>query len=82
MHDAGCIGLYVGVENCSQHMLDVYNKGITTAQIIEFFNWTNSIGVKTAASFIGGHPEETAEDNIINNRVINIPTVMYFLLIK
>jgi len=79
MYKAGCIGLYVGVENCSQHMLDVYNKGITTEQIIDFFKWTNSIGIKTAASFIGGHPEETMADRLINNKVIGIikPTMKW-----
>ena len=62
MHDAGCIGFYVGVEHLSQCMLDHFNKDITVDQIMSFFKNTRKYGVFTHASFIINHPKETERD--------------------
>lgn len=62
MKKAGCIGFYVGVEHGSQKMLDIFNKGITVNQIVEFFDCTHTLGIQTAASIITGHPQETTAD--------------------
>jgi len=64
MSEAGCVGFYIGVESLSQHMLDVYNKNLTVDQIIKCFDLTHKYGIKTAASMIKGHPEETNEDKL------------------
>ena len=80
MKDAGCVGFYVGVESLSNRMLDIYNKGVTSDQTIEFFENANKLGIKTAASMIKGHPEETVEDIRIQNRLIHKlkPTMLWY----
>ena len=62
MYLSGCRWLYVGVESLSQRMLDTYNKKIKVETIMEFFKTCRLIGIKTYASMISGHPEETAGD--------------------
>lgn len=62
MRSAGCVGFYVGVEHGSQKILDILKKGITVSQIVEFFEWTHLCDIKTAASVIISHPEETQDD--------------------
>ena len=64
MHDAGCRGLYFGVEGGNQKMLDYYNKEITLKQIKDVFDWTRKIGIITYASFIIDTPEETIKDRM------------------
>jgi len=64
MRRAGCIGFYVGVEAFNQHMLDIYNKGVTVDQIITFFNNAHQLGIRIAASLITNHPEETVQDQL------------------
>ena len=80
MKRAGCIGFYVGVEHLSQKMLDVFNKGVTVDQILTFFDRANSLGIKTAASLIKGHPEESSEDLTIQRTLLPRlrPTMMWF----
>lgn len=68
MHEAGCIGFYVGVEHLSQRMLDVFRKDITVEQIMSFFASANKYGIFTHASFIVNHPEETAEDRALKEK--------------
>jgi len=62
MAAAGCKWVYVGVESLSQRMLDIYNKRLTVEQIMAFFARCRREGIKTYASMIVGHPDETAED--------------------
>lgn len=62
MAAAGCVGFYVGVEHGSQRILDLLGKGITVEQIEQFFSWSHEFGIRTAASMIISHPEETEED--------------------
>jgi len=68
---AGCIGLYVGFESGSQRMLDIYKKDITVVQSEEFADWCHQIDLSFAASFIEFHPDETKEDRILSNQLIN-----------
>jgi radical SAM superfamily enzyme YgiQ (UPF0313 family) len=70
MRRAGCIGFYVGVEALNQHMLDIYNKGITVEQTIDFFKSTKKLGIKVAASLITNHPEETAQDQLQDHQLL------------
>ena len=62
MKNAGCEGLYVGIESGSQEILDKINKGITVEQIEEFFEATNKIGIKVYASMLIGTPYESESD--------------------
>ena len=79
MKEAGCIGFYVGVEHLSQKMLNIFNKGVTVDQIITFFENSHINGIKTAASLIKGHPEETPEDLEKQDRILKLiqPTMMW-----
>ena len=58
----GCVGLYIGFESGSQHMLDVFNKRTTVQQAHDVANWCYDLGIKILGSFITDHPEETAAD--------------------
>ena len=62
MRDAGCTGLYVGVESSSQRLLDLMQKDITVEQTEAVFRWCNQLGINTYASFIIGIPTETLEE--------------------
>jgi radical SAM superfamily enzyme YgiQ (UPF0313 family) len=70
MRRAGCIGFYVGVEALNQHMLDIYNKGVTVDQIISFFTSAHQLGIKIAASMIINHPEETVQDKLQDHQLL------------
>jgi radical SAM superfamily enzyme YgiQ (UPF0313 family) len=80
MSDAGCIGFYIGVESLSQHMLDVFNKGLKVDDIVKCFALANKYGIKTAASMIKGHPEETQYDINETRKLLTIikPSMVWF----
>jgi len=80
MSEAGCIGFYIGVESLSQHMLDIFNKQIKVDQIIKCFELSHKYNIKTAASMIKGHPEETNVDRNQTNRLLKVinPTMKWF----
>lgn len=79
MAKSGCIGFYVGVEHLTQRMLNVFNKGITVEQILTFFKSANKYKIKTAASLIINHPEETRHDINERERLLKIirPTLIW-----
>lgn len=79
MKKAGCVGFYVGVEHLTQRMLDVFNKMITVDRILEFFDSAHELGIKTAASFVTDHPEETQEDISEKKRLLKVikPTIIW-----
>lgn len=62
MQQAGCTGVYVGVESGSDRMLEFFGKGITAAQIREAFFNCRRLGLLTAASIVVGTGYETAAD--------------------
>lgn len=72
MRDAGCRGFYIGVEHLSQRMLNIFNKGTTVEQILKFFKSANKYNIKTAASLIVEHPEETKQDIIKREKLLKI----------
>lgn len=80
MSESGCIGFYIGVESLSQHMLDIFNKQLTVDQIIKCFEFAHKYNIKTAASMIKGHPEETDVDRSETNRLMQQirPTMKWF----
>lgn len=59
MRDAGCGGVWFGVEKGTQYMLDYINKQVTIAQIETAFSLCKKVGIKTGASFMIGIPGET-----------------------
>lgn len=70
MSAGGCLGLYIGIESGSQHMLDVYNKRITVDQIETALGACWDAGIQVMGSFITNHPEETLADAQATNDLI------------
>ncbi len=70
MYKAGARGFYFGVESGSQKMLDFLNKGITVNQIRKIFALCHNIGFKTAASVVVGVPQETEEDVVATEMLL------------
>ncbi len=62
MKDAGCLKLNFGVESGSPRILKLVQKGITIDQVISAFDMAREVGIKRQATFMVGHPTETAED--------------------
>jgi radical SAM superfamily enzyme YgiQ (UPF0313 family) len=61
MKEAGCIGIWFGVESGSQRLLDKMHKGISVDQTIKAFKWAREIGLRTLAQVIIGFPGEDKE---------------------
>ena len=64
MKEAGCSGIWCGVESGSQKILDAIMKGYNIEQVRRFFNWCKEIDLPVAACFMIGFPHETAQDII------------------
>jgi len=61
MRDAGCEGVYLGLESGNNEILKLMNKGTTVEaaeQAVELFSHS---GIRTAGFFIVGYPGETPE---------------------
>lgn len=61
MRKAGCFEVGFGVESGNQEILQEISKGITLEQVRNAIGAAKSAGLKTAAFFIIGHPNETRE---------------------
>lgn len=61
MRDAGCEGVFFGVESVDQSVLDKANKRVDFAQVEEVMRWANQAGLKIRQSYIIGLPGETRE---------------------
>lgn len=79
MAESGCIGTYIGVESLSQHMLDVFGKKTSVDQIVNYFLLAKKYNIRTAASLIVNHPEETQSDKNETQKLLNIikPTMVW-----
>ena len=62
MRRSGCRRLYVGVESISERILELYNKGLTAAQIRAGLAQIRASGLECSAFFIVGAPDETPEE--------------------
>ncbi|MFT7462572.1 MAG: anaerobic magnesium-protoporphyrin IX monomethyl ester cyclase [Pseudohongiellaceae bacterium] len=61
MKAAGCHTLILGVESASEEILSKHRKGYDLGQVQEAFALAEAAGLRTAATFILGLPEETPE---------------------
>ena len=61
MKEAGCIGVWFGVESGSQQLLNDMHKGISVDQTIKAFKWAREVGLRTLAQVIIGFPGEDRE---------------------
>jgi len=62
MKEAGCEGLWFGIESGSQKVLDIMKKGITLKQAEETFKNAKKLKISTRAYFMIGNEGETEED--------------------
>ncbi len=62
LYDAGCRGLFFGVDSGSVRMQKVMKKQLNLAQFKEHHNISSHLGMSSITSLILGFPEETAED--------------------
>ena len=70
MKDAGCIQLDFGVETGSPKLLKLINKGVTINQTIRAFSLCNANGVRTFANILLNLPEETEEDLVLTQELL------------
>jgi radical SAM superfamily enzyme YgiQ (UPF0313 family) len=61
MKEAGCTGVWFGVESGSQRLLNDMHKGISVDQTIKAFKWAREVGLRTLAQVIIGFPGEDRE---------------------
>jgi len=71
MADAGCRGVYLGVESGSQRILDILNKGITVEQIEKVLKLCKKYNIKAYCSLIVGVPGETYKDYLITVKLMS-----------
>jgi radical SAM superfamily enzyme YgiQ (UPF0313 family)/Fe-S-cluster containining protein len=62
MKDAGCRGIYFGLETGSQRMQQVINKRLDIEDALDVIGRSASHGLQVTTSMIIGFPDETAED--------------------
>jgi anaerobic magnesium-protoporphyrin IX monomethyl ester cyclase len=62
MKEAGCAGLYFGLESGSDRVLKAIDKKITVNQIIKVSKMVHDSGIPAATSVLMGLPDETKED--------------------
>jgi len=62
MAEAGCTGMWFGIESGSQKILDLMNKKITLKQVDYAVNLCKKYKMKIGASFIVGYPGENKAD--------------------
>lgn len=62
MADAGCVGLYLGVETGSRRMQKLVAKRLDLELVEPVLDVCERLGIETTASFITGYPEESPAD--------------------
>jgi radical SAM superfamily enzyme YgiQ (UPF0313 family) len=62
MAEAGCVGLYFGIETGSVRMQQVAKKRLDLGLVEPTLAVTESLGIETTASFITGYAEELEQD--------------------
>ena len=75
MYDAGCRGIWCGVETIVPKWSEWINKGLQKENVIKFYDDCKNIGIKTGALFMFGFPEQTDEEIEEDvNFAISLPT--------
>ena len=59
MRDSGCVGLFIGIESCSEATLRNLNKGTTVARLREAFEAGDRAGMIMWGSLMCGYPWES-----------------------
>lgn len=62
MWDAGCRGIYFGIETGSRRMQKVSEKHLDLGLVEPCLDVTERLGMRTIVSFITGYPQETQQD--------------------
>ena len=62
MYEAGCRGMWCGIESGSPRILDYLQKGITLEQVRNAYRWAHEAGIAVGAGFMVGLPGETMDD--------------------
>jgi radical SAM superfamily enzyme YgiQ (UPF0313 family) len=62
MKDAGCSGLFMGVESSSQASLDLLNKGARLEDSLTAVRLCREVGIDTTCAMLMGLPWETEQD--------------------
>ena len=62
MAEAGCVGLYFGIETGSERMQQISKKRLDLGLVEPTLLVCEQLGISTTASFITGYHEETEED--------------------
>ncbi len=61
MAQAGCIGVTLGLESCSDTVLEAYQKGFDTGHILNCLRYLRSAGIPFDGSIILGGPGDTRD---------------------
>lgn len=62
MRNAGCRGMWCGIESGSPRILEYLGKGVTLGQVRDAYRWAHEAGIAIGAGFMVGIPGETMED--------------------
>jgi len=62
MREAGCRGMWCGIESGSQRILEYLGKGVTLEKVRDAYRWAHEAGIAIGAGFMVGIPGETMED--------------------
>ncbi len=62
MKEANCVGIWFGIESCSQTTLNLIKKELDLERSQEIIALCKDIGINTGGSFMIGFPHETKED--------------------
>ena len=62
MAEAGCVGLYFGIETGSERMQQIAKKRLDLQLVTPTLAVCEHLGIATTASFITGYPEELEQD--------------------
>ncbi len=62
MAEAGCVGLYFGIETGSARMQQIAKKRLDLELVEPTLALAEDLGIQTTASFITGYPEELEQD--------------------
>lgn len=68
MHRAGCGAVYLGVESCSQRILNLLNKRISVEHVERALRLCRKYQIKTYCSLLAGVPGETYEDYLLTQK--------------